>query len=126
MPVLAELRHDEGVCLNPDPLIAIYSELGEAGAERLIGRALEEVATRVDEIRFCAERGRTHQLLRSGRLLARVAEQIGMATFAKVARDLVAATERAEPVAQAAILARLLRIAERSLNAIWDIQGADV
>ncbi len=122
MPVLAVLRHEEGIRLNPDPLVALYAELGESGAERVICRAVEELAARLSEMLRHADGGEDVALVRGARLLAKVADQIGMATLARVAGDVIEATEGGDLTAQAAILARLVRIGDRSLTAVWDLR----
>lgn len=122
MPVLAVLRHEEGIRLNPDPLVALYAELGERGAERVICRAVEELAARLSEMLRHADSGDGPALVRSARLLAKVADQVGMSTLASVAGDVVGVTEHRDLTAQAAILARLMRIGDRSLTAVWDLR----
>lgn len=120
--VLAILRHEEGVRLDPDPLVALYSALGESGAERVIGRAMEELAARLSEMLKHEDEGRSDLLVRSARLLAKVADQIGMATLAAVANDVVTTACAGDQTGQAATLARLVRIGERSLTAVWDLR----
>ncbi|MGB7260848.1 MAG: hypothetical protein WBC68_02155, partial [Albidovulum sp.] len=113
MARLAVLRHDEGVHLNPDCLVALYSEMGEAGAEQVVRRAMDELAARLTEVQRFADEGNHAALYRSVRLLIKVAEQIGMATFAQVAGDVMRTSEAQDATAQAATLARLIRIGDR-------------
>ncbi|MCY1128128.1 hypothetical protein OU426_14785 [Frigidibacter sp. RF13] len=124
MPVLAILRHEEGVRLDPDPLVALFAELGERGAERVVRRALLELSEQLSEVADHFAAGQTDTLIRSARMLAKVAEQVGMATLARVARDVVSTSEAVETTAQAATVARLGRIGERSLAALWDLSEA--
>lgn len=126
MAVLAVLRHEEGVRLNPDPLVALYSELGESGAERVICRTMEELASRLSEMMRHADEGQIAPLIRSARLLAKVADQIGMATLARVASDVMRTTEAGDLTSQAATLARLIRIGDRSLTAVWDLRDMTI
>jgi hypothetical protein len=119
---LAVLRHNEGVRLDPDRLVALYSDLGEKGAERVICRATEELAARLREVQRLVDEGNGAAMQRSARLLIRVAEQVGMLTFARVAGDVLRATDAGDASAQAATLARLVRIGDRSLNAFWDLR----
>ena len=126
MSVLAVLRHEEGVRLDPDPLVALYSELGENGAERVICRAMEELASRLSEMMRHADEGRPEALICSARLLGKVAGQIGMATLVRVAADVVRTAETADLTAQAATLARLVRIGDRSLTAVWDLRDMTI
>lgn len=126
MANLAVLHHEEGVRLNPDCLVALYEELGEHGAEQVVARAMRELNARLMELQRHAGEGDLAALTRDARMLAKVAEQIGMTTFARVARDVIGATEAGNAVARAAILARLLRIGDRSLNAVWDLRDMTV
>lgn len=126
MSVLAVLRHEEGVRLDPDPLVALYSELGENGAERVICRAMEELAARLSEMMRHADEGQIEPLIRSARLLGKVADQIGMATLARVATDVVRTAEAGDLTSQAATLARLVRIGDRSLTAVWDLRDMTI
>ncbi|MDW4549679.1 hypothetical protein R5H32_09970 [Defluviimonas sp. D31] len=126
MTKLAVLHHEEGVRVDPDCLVALYAELGEVGAERVLGRAMEELNARLTEMQRFVDEGRTAQLTRSARLLIKVAEQIGMPSFARVADDVVRATEAGDNAAQAATLARLIRIGDRSLNAVCDLRDLTV
>ena len=126
MAILAVLRHDEGVRLDPDRLVALYSDLGEAGVEQVVCRAMEELAGRLTEIQRFADDGDIAAMTRSARLLVKVAEQIGMLTFARVAGDVLRATAAGDRAAQSATLARLVRIGDRSLNAVWDLRDMTI
>ncbi len=126
MAELARLRHDEGVRLDPDAMSAIYSELGERGAERLISRSMENLDTRLGEVRRHFHDGRTGDLVKAARMLVQSGNQIGMASVTRVARDLIRATEAQDATAQAAVLARLERIGHRSLLAVWDLHDMTV
>lgn len=122
MAKLALLRHEEGVRLDPDRLVALYSELGERGAEEVMARAMGDLAARLNEMQRLADEGDDAALMRSARILAKGAAQIGMSSFARVANDVIATTRRGDWIAQAATLARLVQIAERSLCAVWDLR----
>ncbi|WP_347312332.1 hypothetical protein [Defluviimonas sp. SAOS-178_SWC] len=126
MAKLAVLHHDEGVRLDPDRLVALYAELGESAAEQVVCRAMEELASRLTEMQRFADEGRTPALVRSARLLIKVAEQIGMLSFAHVAGDVLVAADAGDAAGQAATLARLVRIGDRSLNAVWDLRDMTV
>lgn len=126
MAELARLRHDEGVRLDPDALSAIYAELGERGAEKLISRATEDLAGRLQDLRQSLAEGRAADIVRAARMLAQVGAQVGMTSVARVARDLIRATEAGDTTGQAAILARLERIGQRSLAAVWDLHDMTV
>jgi len=120
------LRHDEGVRLDPDRLGALYAELGHASAESVVCRAMEELAVRITDMQRFLATGEHDALYRSGRLLAKVADQIGMTSLARVATDVCLCAERGDGAALGATMARLVRIGDRSLTAVWDLQDLSV
>ncbi|MCV2872388.1 hypothetical protein OEZ71_08780 [Defluviimonas sp. WL0050] len=126
MAKLAVLRHEEGVRVNPDCLVALYAELGEAGAERVVARTMEELNARLSEMQRFADDGDLVALRRSARVVVKMADQIGLTSFVMVALDVIAAAVAEDHAGQAATLARLLRIGDRSLNAVWDLRDMTI
>jgi pyrroloquinoline quinone (PQQ) biosynthesis protein C len=70
----------------------------------VICRATEELAARLREVQRLVDEGNGAAMQRSARLLIRVAEQVGMLTFARVAGDVLRATDAGDASAQAATL----------------------
>ena len=126
MADMAALRHEEGVRLDPDRLMALYEDLGEAGAENVVTRAMEELAFRMSDMQEEFRTGDMETFARNARSLARVAGQVGMVTLARVSRDVAECAALGDMVAVAATWARLGRISDRSLVAAWDIQDMSV
>lgn len=120
------LRHEEGVRLNPDRLVELYARLGEAGAEDAVVRAVGDIVSWLTEIDRHAGTGDGAALLRSTERLSSIADDIGMCTLAAVARDVADTTHWGDRAGQGATLARLSRIADRSLAAIWDLRQATI
>ena len=126
MSAIEKLRMDEPVRLDPDRLVVIYAQLGQIGAERMIAAAMEDLAGHLFTAQLAAREGQTDVLDQASAEIARLATQVGMVLLAQVAGDLCACLSRNDPAAQAAVLARLVRIAERSLTAVWDLQDMRV
>ena len=120
------LKQEEVVRLNSDRLEELYSQLGEAGAEDVVCRALEELAVRLSQTERCHREGRLADMRKSSRSLVAIADQIGMHMLSRVAADVVMCVDRYDPVAIAATLSRLLRIGERSLSEVWDLQDMTI
>ena len=116
------MRPSEPVSVDQERLGALYSQLGEAGAEDVVCRAMEELALRMSHCdALYAEKNWT-DLRKNTRSLIAIADQIGMHALSRVANDVTRCIDDQNHTTVAATLARLLRIGERSLTAIWDMQ----
>lgn len=120
---VARLCHEENVRLDAGRLSRLVVELGAAGAEHVVARAMEEMAGRLCEIEKTYRMGDLQAVCRNARSVKRHAGEIGMTTLARVAGDVHLCASRGDMVAFAATWERLERIADRSLTAIWDMQG---
>ncbi len=113
----------EPVYVNHDRVHQLNRQLGEDTARSILSRAIEEAAVRLEHI------GRTHasaafdEMIRCTRSLIGISDQIGLDTLTMVADDVLACLETDDAVATAATTARLLRIGERSLREICDLEG---
>ncbi len=110
------LEQKEIVRLNAGRLEELYSQLGEAGAEDVVCRALEELAVRLSHTERCYREGRLTDMRKSARSLVAIADQIGMQALSRVAADVTIAADNDDLVAMAATLSRLLRIGNSSLS----------
>ncbi len=122
MAYFATLNHEEQVRLDPDSLESLYSELGPAGAENVVCRAMEELALRLADLAALHRTGRLQELAHVARSLIAISSQVGLASFARVSRDVADCAESGDQIALGATLCRLERIGDRSLTAVWDLQ----
>ena len=120
------MTHSETVRLDVRRLEQLYKQLGEAGAEDVVCRALEELAVRLSHTERCFRRDKVQDMRKSACSLIAIAEQVGMYTLARVARDVTRCIDLHDKVAIAATLSRLLRIGETSLHEIWDMPDYSV
>lgn len=123
---VTRLLQAETIRLDQEQLGALYAELGESGAEDVVCRAIEELAVRLSH---CERHWRDKDytaLRKSARSLIAIAEQIGMTALARVAGDVTIAADNGDFPALSATLFRLVRIGERSLMAVWDLQDLSV
>ena len=98
-----------------EAIAAIYRNLGTATAEQMVTRALAELALTMAGI---AAQLRGHELAdlsRQLRRLQRMAENLGMVSLGQVAGNARDCLDKSDPTAFAAVCARLMRVAERSL-----------
>lgn len=122
MEQILVLRQEEPVRLDPDRLRELYTRLGDAGAEDVVCRAMEEIAVRLSHTERLYRQDRLRDMRKSARSLVAISDQVGMGALARVAEDVTACVDACDAVALAATLSRLLRVGERSLTAIWDLQ----
>nr|WP_089234739.1 hypothetical protein [Tropicimonas sediminicola] len=119
---VATLTFEEPVRLDRDNLEELYRQLGAAGAENVICRAMEELAVRLSDIAPLYRADRSGELARLARSLVGISSQIGLQTLAHVAEDVSRCALRQDRTALAATLCRLERIGDRSLTAVWDLR----
>lgn len=124
--MITKLRPDEPVRLDRDRLEHLYTQLGHSGAEGVVARAMEELAARLSRVEKLFKRGELGEMQRASRSMIAISEQIGMVTFARVAKDVSTLSGSENSAALAATVARLIRIGEGSLMAVWDLQDASI
>ena len=120
------LKQTEVVRLNAGRLEELYAQLGEAGAEDVVCRALEELALRLSHTERCHREGQLADMRKSARSLVAIADQIGMQLLARVATDVTISVDNGDMVAVTATLSRLLRIGDSSLSEVWDMQDLSI
>lgn len=110
------LRPREHVRQDSEPIALMYRSMGTAAAEEVVTRALTELAMAMAGL---AEQVRLQDRLDLGRRLRRLqrmADQLGMVSLAQVSADIRRCLDQGDPVAFAAVWARLMRVAECSLS----------
>ncbi|KUF09477.1 hypothetical protein AVJ23_17705 [Pseudoponticoccus marisrubri] len=112
--------------MDRDQIEALCTDLGPHAAEDVVCRAMEELAHRLCLIEEKARRGTREELYKNLRVLAAIADQIGLASLSHVAHDVMACIELGDLVAEAATLARLARTGERSLIDIWETDAFSI
>jgi hypothetical protein len=115
------LRHDEPTRFDAERLEELCLTLGEAQAEMEVAEALKRIATTIDELDWLISAASPSLLQLCLASLGRDADMIGMATLAKVAEAASDCLDHDDAVARAAAFARLRRIGERSIRAVWDL-----
>lgn len=109
------LRPKERVRQDAEPIATMYRNLGTSSAEQVVTRALAELALTMAGLASQVRDRQLDDLFRQLRRLQRMAENLGMVSLGLVAADVRACLDASDSTAFAAVWARLLRIAERSL-----------
>ncbi|MDQ2066467.1 hypothetical protein Q9295_08785 [Xinfangfangia sp. CPCC 101601] len=116
----------ERVRQDGEAIAAIYRNLGTCAAEQMVTRALGELALAMAGIAAQVRLQELADLSRQLKRLQRMAENMGMLSLSTVAEDARLCLDRCDSTAFAAVWARLLRVAERSLandKGFADISG---
>lgn len=126
MDQVLKIRLKEAVHVDQDRLAALYAELGDIGAEDVVCRAMEEMALRLSHCNRLYTARNYDDLRKCARSLIAIGDQIGMHALTRVANDVIATIDAGDGPAVSATLARLIRIGEQSLTAIWDLQDITI
>jgi len=117
---VAELRHEEPVRLDMHRLKEIFAQMGFQNGENMICGAMEDLAVLLKAATKVWRRGDLDALGQKARKISGLAEQIGMTTLSAVACDVAVICARYDDAALGATVARMTRLGERSLIAIWE------
>lgn len=113
--IITVLRPHESVRQDAAPVAAMYRDMGTLAAEQVVTRALGELALTMSGL---VQQVRTRDLTdisRQVRRLQRMSEQLGLVSLGAVAGDVRLCLASGDGTAFAAVWARLMRVAERSL-----------
>lgn len=120
---VTRLKIEERVGFEPRRMADLYRTMGEIGAENVVCDTMEELTIQLVRADRLGKRGKFEEVAEIAHRIAPVAERIGLLGLGRVARDVVACARGDDLAAFSATLARLSRIGDRSLTAIWDPQG---
>ena len=119
---VTELPLGEPAGFNPGQLELLCDRLGEQRAEAEVAYALDRLATLLDQIAPLKQKDDHLALEEVLAAVVRDARMIGMATLAQAGRHVLDCLDSGDTVALAATLARLERVGDRSIHAIWDLE----
>ncbi|MBO6867680.1 MAG: hypothetical protein JJ877_11615 [Thalassococcus sp.] len=108
------------VHVDTDRLKKLYGDRSARDTEELLCRSMEDIAlrlARVDQLWRAGNMKGTHCEVQ---MLIHLASQTGLSDLGKVAQNLQGLLDGHDYVATASVLARLVRLGEMSLYALWD------
>ena len=120
---LVALRPNDRVKQDAEPIATIYRNLGAASAEQVVTRALTELAMTMAGLASQVETRDMRDMDRQLRRLQRMSENLGMISLGAIAGHVRDCLMRSDVTAFAAVWARLMRVAERSLATDRDLLG---
>ncbi|MEL6169567.1 MAG: hypothetical protein AAFR35_12820 [Pseudomonadota bacterium] len=124
MTIVSNLQLREAAELDRDRLDLLVRELGEPGAERVVGRALDDMGRRLFSIEAAYLNDELARVRRGANALQAVADQVGFATLARVSGHVADTATSGDPTSLSATVARLIRVGEASLLSVCDPQDA--
>jgi hypothetical protein len=112
---IIRLRVHDQVIVDDDVLGTLYRNLGSATADALVARALGELALTMSGLTDRVQAQGLSDIAQALRDLQRMARHLGLTSLAAVASDARLCLDAGDGTAFAAVWARLLRLAERTL-----------
>jgi len=123
---VSQLKFDEAIRFEPRRLADLYRTMGEIGAENVLCDAMEELAIQLVKLEKLGRRAQFDEVVNIATRLAPVAERIGLLGLARVCHDVADCARSGDLNGFAATMARMARIGDKSLTAIWDPQGISI
>ena len=114
----AELYHiasHEDAALDTSRILVLRQSLGDARCREVVSEVVFHLTDRLGQLQSALYKGDAAEAQVQASRLASLSEQVGLADFARVARDLARCLEAGDAVAVAAVGARLMRVGEDSL-----------
>lgn len=122
MGSIVQLIPQEVVKLNGFHIAQLYKDLGRHCAERVISKALVDIADRLERCETAQRAGNLKELRKQARALSAVAAQIGLAALQVPVAHMLHTAEQGDQVACHATVARLHRLVQGGLQAATDLQ----
>jgi len=108
----------ECVVLDTAQISVLRRSLGDQRTREVVEEVVFHVSDRMGLLQDALDAGDAAEALALAARLGSLSEQVGLQTFAQVARDLTRCLEAADATATAAVAARLARLAEDSLVSV--------
>jgi hypothetical protein len=108
----------ESVVLDTARITVLRRSLGDQRTREVVEEVVFHVSDRMSLLEAALDAGNMADALALAARLGSLSEQVGLQTFAQVARDLVTCLETGNAVATASVAARLSRLAEDSLCSV--------
>ena len=117
----AELYHiasHEDAALDTSRILVLRQSLGDARCREVVSEVVFHLTDRLGQLQTALYKGDAAEAQVQASRLASLSEQVGLADFARVARDLGGCLAGGDATAVAAVAARLLRLGEESLFSV--------
>lgn len=121
MDKVVHFRPVEMIYVDAGHLVGLARDRGAPRAELIAFSALEEIVERLTSVEAAWRSGEFRRLAKVARSIVGMSEQMGLQTVALVAGKVADVAETKDQAALAALVARLVRVGEGSLDAFGDL-----
>jgi hypothetical protein len=104
--------------LDTSRIVVLRQSLGDRRCREVVEEVVFHLTDRLGMLRVALDAGSAAEAQVIASRLASLSEQVGLADFARVARDLNACLDAGDRIASGAVGARLLRLGEDSLFSV--------
>ena len=115
---LYEIASREDAALDTTRIMVLRQSLGDQRCREIVSEVVFHLTDRLGLLRTAMAAGNSAEALVLASRLASLSEQVGLAHFARVARDLGVCLAAGDAIATAAVGARLMRLGEDSLFSV--------
>ena len=115
---LYQIAAREDAELDMNRLLVLRQSLGDERCREVVEEVVFHLTDRLNQLQAALEAADTADAQVLSARLASLSEQVGLADFARVARDLAECLAAGNAIATAAVAARLLRLGEDSLFSV--------
>lgn len=105
-----------------DHIASIYRNLDSQSAAQVVARALGELGQMLAQVAGQITDQHLADAARRLKRVQRMAENLGLVTLAQIARDVAICLDRGDSTAFSAVWARMLRVADCTLEYDWSQQ----
>jgi len=115
---LYHLASHEDAVLDTSRILVLRQSLGDQRCREVVEEVVFHLTDRLSLFQKALRSGQAAEAERLATRLASLGEQVGLADFARVARDLIICLRRRDKLATGAVAARLIRLGEESLFSV--------
>jgi hypothetical protein len=115
---LFRIAAHEDAELDMNRLMVLRQSLGDQRCREVVEEVVFHLTDRLGQLQSALDSGNVAEARILATRLASLSEQVGLADFARVARDLDACLGAADATATASVAARLMRLGEDSLFSV--------
>lgn len=123
---VATIRFSDPVRVDTTCLNRICDDLGHQAGEAAICAAMEDVAVLIRTASDGWGRGDLQIVQPTARQVSGIATRLGLVTLARTAAGVADLCDKFDGTAMAAAVARMVRLGEQSLIAVWEAQDVSL